>query len=93
MTPEIFETAIFFLLTGLGWFFAIKTVNKKNRILLLILVVIQVSFSTFYVYKLAYDSFGGMGLVWGLYFIFFNIGITLLLSIIGLFFYIKKRKH
>ncbi len=95
MNQEILETGFFILLTGFGWFFAIKMVNNKYKFSLIFLATLQAIYSTYFIYNLSYNSSGGMQLVWGLYFIFFNIGMTLLLSLVGLIFYIKKRntKH
>lgn len=93
MTLEIIETGSFIVLTALGWLFALKMSKGKYKVFFIILAVFQVLYSIFFSYQLAYNSSGGMALVWGLYFIFFNMALTLLLLLIALLFVIRKRKH
>jgi hypothetical protein len=90
MSGEFFELTFFMGLTGLGWFIAIKKTKKKFTIPFTFLAISQVVYSSYFIYNLTYNSNGGMSLVWGLYFIFFNIGLTFLLSIIGLIYHFKK---
>jgi len=53
--------------------------TRTGRIILVINGLIQMAYSAYFLYNLEYNGSGGMRLVWGLYFMFFNVGHALLM--------------